>query len=168
MQITPLRAPKVKLTSLCGFIAQHPFWPPSSTLAHRQQTAIPRVPERVSGQRASANALASSRARTTVEISAQPLVFCPVHKGEKSPRPRLSALARKGAMADVASGKSGTIELMGPSSHMMRFMMPRAGRPPSRLECSGALFQGDSARSLTHFMIGVHALHLNEAVKEFS
>jgi len=70
---------------------------------------------------------------TAAETSLHPLAFCPAHKGENSPLPRLSALARKGAMADVAKGKAGTAALMGPSSLMMRFTMPRAGRPVNRL-----------------------------------
>ena len=62
-------------------------------------------------------------------ISRHPLAFCPDHSGEKSSRPWLSALARNGASADDASGKSGTAVLTGPSSRMRRFTMPRAGRP---------------------------------------
>jgi hypothetical protein len=82
---------------------------------------------------ASANALASSRVTTVAEASLHPLTFCPAHKGEKSPRPRLSAAARKGAMADVASGNGGAAALIGPSSLMRRFTIPRAGPPVKRL-----------------------------------
>jgi len=40
-------------------------------------------------------------------ISLQPLTFWPDHKGEKSPEPWLSVLARKGARAAIANGKAG-------------------------------------------------------------
>ncbi len=61
-----------------------------------------------------------------------PLAFWPDHRGEKSPEPRLSALARKGAMAAVAKGKAGAAGLIGPSSFIIRFTIPRAGRPVKR------------------------------------
>ena len=41
-------------------------------------------------------------------------------------------MVRKGVMADVANGKAGGAALIGPSSRMMRFTMPRAGRPVNR------------------------------------
>src|SRR3970282_2486849 len=69
---------------------------------------------------------------TAAGTSLQPLAFWPDHKGEKSPEPWLSALARKGAMAAVAKGKAGGAALIGPSSLMMRFTIPRAGRPVKR------------------------------------
>ena len=63
----------------------------------------------------------------------QPLAFCPAHSGEKSPLPWLSAFARSGATAAAASGKAGAGALIGPSSRMRRFTMPRAGRPVKTL-----------------------------------
>ena len=69
---------------------------------------------------------------SAADTSLQPLVFCPAHIGEKSPQPWLSALARKGARAAAANGKAGTAALMGPSSRMRRFTMPRAGPPVKR------------------------------------
>ena len=39
-----------------------------------------------------------------------PLAFCPDHRGEKSPEPRLSALARNGAMAARGLKDFGTLE----------------------------------------------------------
>src|SRR5438132_4050888 len=45
---------------------------------------------------------ASSRVRTAAGTSLHPLAFCPAHKGEKSPLPSLSALARNGMTADAA------------------------------------------------------------------
>src|SRR5688572_6542301 len=77
--------------------------------------------------------LASSRVRTAAGTSFNPVAFFPAHNGEKSPLPWLSAAARKGAMADAASGKAGARELMGPSSLMTRFTIPLAGRPVNRL-----------------------------------
>jgi hypothetical protein len=77
-------------------------------------------------------ALASMRVRRDAEISRQPPVFWPAHNGEKSPMPRLSALARKGAMADAARGNLGAAALIGPSSLTMRLTIPRAGRPVNR------------------------------------
>jgi hypothetical protein len=59
-------------------------------------------------------------------------LFWPDHRGEKSPEPWLSALARKGAIAETASGKAGVALLMGPSSLMRRFTIDRAGRPVKR------------------------------------
>src|SRR5215203_977421 len=74
----------------------------------------------------------SSRVRSAAGISLHPLAFWPDHRGENSPLPWLSALARRGAMAEVAKGKVGTAADMGPSSLMMRLTMPRAGRPEKR------------------------------------
>jgi hypothetical protein len=65
-------------------------------------------------------------------ISLQPLAFCPDQSGEKSPEPSASALARKGPMAEVASGNAGAALFIGPSSFMTWFMIPRAGRPVNR------------------------------------
>src|SRR5205823_3400678 len=53
--------------------------------------------------------------------------FWPAHSGEKSPLPRPSALARRGARADAARGKAGAAALSGPSSRIRRLTMPRAG-----------------------------------------
>ena len=77
--------------------------------------------------------LANSRVRRLAETSLHPVVFCPAHSGEKSPLPRLSAFARKGAIADVANGKAGADALIGPNSLMMRFTIPRAAPPLKRL-----------------------------------
>lgn len=74
-------------------------------------------------------ALANSRVNAVAEISLQPLVFCPAHRGEKSPEPSLSALARRVLTAELASGKGGAAGLRGPISRIRRLTMPRAGRP---------------------------------------
>jgi len=70
-----------------------------------------------------------SRPTPAAGTSLQPLAFCPDHRGEKSPKPLLSAAARNGAIAVEASGSSGAAALSGPSSRMIRFTMLRAGRP---------------------------------------
>jgi hypothetical protein len=75
----------------------------------------------------------NSSVSAVAETSLQPVVFWPAHRGLKSLRPRLSALARSGATADAASGKSGAKGLIGPSSSMMRFTMPRAAPPVKTL-----------------------------------
>ncbi len=61
------------------------------------------------------------------------LAFCPAHRGEKSPEPMLSALARSGAIPGVANGNSGGNSDRAPSSRITRFTMPRAGLPLNRL-----------------------------------
>ena len=76
---------------------------------------------------------ASARVSSPAPISLQPLAFCPAHKGEKSPFPRLSARARKGAGAAAASGNCGACAFIGPSSRIRRLTIPRAGRPVKRL-----------------------------------
>src|SRR5262249_36699415 len=88
---------------------------------------------RARGQPASTKSCASSRVRRVAETSLHPVVFCPAHNGEKSLLPRLSAVARSGAIADAARGKAGATALTGPNSLMMRFMTARAGRPVNRL-----------------------------------
>ena len=45
--------------------------------------------------------------RTAAGDPPAPLVFCPAHSGEKSPRPRASASARNGRMAAAARGNAG-------------------------------------------------------------
>ena len=57
--------------------------------------------------------------------SLQPLAFWPDHSGENSPLCRLSAFARKGAMAAVARGKAGAAALIGPTSPTTRLTIPR-------------------------------------------
>jgi alkanesulfonate monooxygenase SsuD/methylene tetrahydromethanopterin reductase-like flavin-dependent oxidoreductase (luciferase family) len=69
----------------------------------------------------------SARVSSPAGSSAQPLVFCPAQRGEKSPLPCCSAAARSGATAIAASGKDGARALIGPSSRISRFTMPRAG-----------------------------------------
>jgi hypothetical protein len=59
----------------------------------------------------------------------QPLVFCPAHNGEQSPKPWASKCARSGATAAVAVGKAGAAGCRGPKVRMSRLTMPRAGRP---------------------------------------
>ena len=51
--------------------------------------------------------LANSRTSAAAGISLHPDTFCPAHSGEKSPLPLASALARNGAIADVANGNAG-------------------------------------------------------------
>src|SRR5262249_16618536 len=72
---------------------------------------------------------ASSRVSCAAETSLHPLAFWPAHNGENSLLPRLSALARNGARAAAANGKSGVAGLIGPTSFMTRFRIPRASRP---------------------------------------
>src|SRR5207248_2625480 len=79
------------------------------------------------------NPAASSRVSAAAAISLQPLAFCPDQSVEKSPRPRLSAFARSGATAAAASGNAGAAALIGPSSLIRRFTIPRAGRPVKTL-----------------------------------
>src|SRR5579859_2021406 len=50
---------------------------------------------------------ASSRVSCAAGISLHPVAFWPDQSGEKSPEPTASAFARKGTIADVASGKAG-------------------------------------------------------------
>ena len=50
----------------------------------------------------------SSRVRSAAGISRQPVLFCPDHNGEKSPRPSVSAFARNAARAADASGRVGS------------------------------------------------------------
>src|SRR6185436_13425264 len=76
---------------------------------------------------------ASVRVSSPAGISRQPVAFCPLHNGEKSPLPRASALARSGVIAEVASGNAGASALIGPSSRITLLTMPRAGRPVKRL-----------------------------------
>ena len=66
-------------------------------------------------------------------IAWHPVVFCPLHRGLKSPRPNFSAATRKGAMAAVAVGKAGALGHSGPSPCITRLTMPRAGRPVNRV-----------------------------------
>src|SRR5262252_3973598 len=66
-------------------------------------------------------------------ISLHPLAFWPDQRGEKSPLPWLSAIARRGAIAEVARGNAGAAALIGPSSFMIRFTILRAGRPVKML-----------------------------------
>ena len=65
--------------------------------------------------------------------STHPLAFCPHHKDEKASCPDISsAFERNGAIADAARGNAGTLLFIGPSSLMIRFTIPRAGRPEKR------------------------------------
>lgn len=75
---------------------------------------------------------ASARVMSAAGSSPHPLAFWPHQRGEKPSSPRLSAFARKGAIADAAKGNGGAALLMGPSSRMMRFTIPRAGPPEKR------------------------------------
>src|ERR1051326_1556330 len=75
------------------------------------------------------NTRANSCVRRAAETSLHPVVFCPAHSGEKSLLPMLSALARSGAIAEPARGKTGALVLIGPSSRMRRVTMLRAGLP---------------------------------------
>ena len=52
--------------------------------------------------------------RWPADTSLHPLLFWPDHRGEKSPEPWLSALARKGAIAEAAKGNAGVALLMEP------------------------------------------------------
>ncbi len=72
---------------------------------------------------------ASARVNSPAAISLQPETFWPAHSGEKSPLPKLSALARNGNDVDAAIGNSGACGFIGPSSRIRRFTMPRAGLP---------------------------------------
>ena len=56
----------------------------------------------------------------------QAAAFCPAHSGEKSPLPRLSAFARRGARAAAARGNGGAASLSGPISRTSRFTIDRA------------------------------------------
>ncbi len=63
---------------------------------------------------------ANSRVSWAAATSLHPLAFWPDQSDVKSPDPRLSAWARNGAMATVASEKSGVVVQIGPSSLMTR------------------------------------------------
>src|SRR5215475_15404923 len=76
---------------------------------------------------------ANSRVRSAAGISLHPLAFWPDQRGEKSPLPWLSAVARRGAIAEAARGNAGAAALIGPSSFMIWFTIPRAGRPVKML-----------------------------------
>src|SRR5262249_58415956 len=76
---------------------------------------------------------ANSRVSALADTFLHPLGFWPAQRGEKSPLLNASARARRGAMADAASGNAGATLLIGPSARMMRFTIPRAGRPENRL-----------------------------------
>src|SRR5206468_1902553 len=67
---------------------------------------------------------ASSAVSCAAGTSLHPLAFWPNHRGEKSPLPRLSALARNGATGPAASGNAGAASLIGPTSRISRFMIP--------------------------------------------
>jgi hypothetical protein len=75
---------------------------------------------------------ANSRVKSAAGTSLHPLAFWPDQRGEKSPEPWFSALARKGAMAPMAKGKAGIVVPIGPSSLITRFTIARAGRPVKR------------------------------------
>src|SRR5262245_37450473 len=81
----------------------------------------------------SATGPANSRVRSAAGISFHPLAFWPDQRGEKSLLPWLSAMARSGAIAEVARGNAGAPALIGPSSFMIWFTIPRAGRPVKML-----------------------------------
>src|SRR5262244_1475537 len=55
----------------------------------------------------SATEPANSRVRSAAGISLHPLAFWPDQRGEKSLLPWLSAIARRGAIAEVARGNAG-------------------------------------------------------------
>ncbi len=82
------------------------------------------VSQTINCDQAASISRANSRVSRPAATSLQPVVFCPAHRGEKSLRPKLSALACHGAMA-AARGKSGVAALIGPNSHMTRFIMLR-------------------------------------------
>src|SRR5437764_8710762 len=75
---------------------------------------------------------ANSRVSSEAGMALHPLGFCPLHKGEKSPKLRSSALALKGAIAVDAKGKGGAFSLIGPISIMTRLTIPRANPPEKR------------------------------------
>ena len=75
---------------------------------------------------------ASSWVRSAAGIARQPWIFCPAHSGEKSAQSTVSARARNGAMALVASGNVGATVASGPSSRIRRLTMLRAGRPENK------------------------------------
>src|SRR5262249_9957695 len=81
----------------------------------------------------SATEPANSRVRSAAGTSLHPLAFWPDQRGEKLPLPWLSAIARRGAIAEVAKGNAGAAALIGPRSVMIGFTMPRAGRPVKML-----------------------------------
>ena len=68
-------------------------------------------------------------------------------------------------MAPFASGNFGASALIGPNSRMMRFMMPRAGRPVNRLV--GALWCAASLLSAARWMaLVVASEHSSTVVAE--
>jgi hypothetical protein len=71
----------------------------------------------------------SCRVRSPAGTSRPKAAACPDHKGEKSPDPAASALARSGTNAPAARGNSGARSDMGPTSRTIRLTIPRAGRP---------------------------------------
>jgi len=75
---------------------------------------------------------ARSRVSCAAGTSLQPRCSGPTKAERKSPLPTLSAWRRRGATAAVASGKAGAASLIGPSSFIKRFMIPRAGRPVNK------------------------------------
>ena len=83
------------------------------------------VPQGPQAHMAGASFLVSSPAGSSCAKCAA----CPDQSGTKSPEPFASDLDRRGATAPAANGNSGGTSDIGPTSRIMRFTIPRAGRP---------------------------------------
>ena len=79
-------------------------------------------------------------------ISLHKAAACPHHRGEKSLEAVISALARIGASASAARGKSGVKVLIGPKSRIRRLMMPRAGLPVNTFVIDHGLVIADTLK----------------------
>lgn len=91
------------------------------------------VPAHISSPFAYRSHPASARVTSPADTARHPLTFCPAHSAENSPFPCVSAFARSGAIAALASGNGGA-SLIGPTPRITRFTIPLAGRPENTLE----------------------------------